>query len=58
MNKCKHCGRELSNKLICSSCARRIQLIRQFLEECEEFKKIINYEEILRIRAEERGDEA
>ena len=55
--KCKHCGRELMERVICSSCARRIQLIRQFLEECEEFKKIINYEEILR-RREERGDQA
>jgi hypothetical protein len=35
----------------------RIGLVRKLIEECEEFKRIINYDEILRQREEKANEE-
>jgi len=55
MSKCRYCGKELPARLMCSNCQKRVLLARKFVKVCNEFKKIINYDEILRLR-EERGE--
>lgn len=65
MSKCRYCQRSLTDAdikwqsgEICGRCNSRRVLVRKFLEECEEFKKIINYEGILKYREAKRSDDA
>lgn len=56
---CKYCGKPLppsglkKNATDCSACQKRRREIRKFIEACDEFKKIINYEAILKKRERE-----
>ena len=58
---CKYCDRELSSRDImqrnraCARCRYKLVLIREFIKACDEFKKVTDYDEILRKR-EERNE--
>jgi hypothetical protein len=58
--KCKYCDRPLTEsdmdqkKLVCGNCSAKKAMIVRFIEECNEFKKTINYDSILRQREEKR----
>lgn len=58
---CKYCGNPLSESAIergnthCTNCGNKLLLIRKFIETCDELKRIINYDEILR-RRERRSE--
>lgn len=48
--KCKKCGKDLppfelkSGYEVCNNCATKKELFKRFIEVCEEFKRIINYD--------------
>lgn len=59
--KCKYCGKVLppsnteKGSTYCSACGGKLMLIKEFIKECEEFKRIIGYDEILKCRGQNDG---
>ena len=50
--KCQLCGKSVKYRVYCPSCRRRVALARELFKACNEFKKTIGYDEILRLREE------
>ena len=59
MKLCKDCGQPMNptcekrNNSTCGRCTARRPVVRRFVKVCEEFKKQIGYDDILKKRAEE-----
>ena len=45
--KCRYCGQEgYKSKDVCQKCTAKLPLAKMFVEECNQFKKIIGYESL------------
>lgn len=52
MNKCEICGKLVKYRRYCTTCRYRAAMARELYKACNEFKKTIGYDEILRLREE------
>lgn len=57
---CKYCGISLTerdikrNETFCCGCANKLPTIRRFIQACNEFKSLVNYNAILKKREREK----
>lgn len=62
MSKCKYCDKDIHPSravncaTYCTGCGKKLELLKQFTKECDEIKRLVGYDDILRRRAKKEAE--